>query len=95
MSVLDPKKTYKNLKKKGFIDSPERSSDHKYLDFYLEDKLVLYTKISHGNDDIDDYLIKQMSYQCKLTKKEFMDLANCPLSKEKYIKILSNKGLLK
>ena len=35
MSVLDPKKTYRNLKKKGFIDSPDKSDDHKYLELHL------------------------------------------------------------
>lgn len=94
MSVLDPKKTYRNLKKKGFIDSPDKSDDHKYLELHHEGKFVLYTKISHGNSDIDDFLIKQMSDQCKLSKKEFMDLANCPLSKGKYLKILESKKVL-
>ena len=62
---------------------------------FYEDKLVLYTKISHGAKDIGEYLIKAMSFQCKLSKSELMDLANCPLSKEDYFKILEEKGLLK
>jgi len=95
MSVLDPKKTYRNLKKKGFIDSPDKSDDHKYLELHCDNKFVLYTKISHGSDDLDDYLIKQMSSQCKLSKKEFIDLANCPMSKEVYLKILKEKEILK
>lgn len=94
MSTLDPKKTYKNLKKKGFIDSVKRSDDHKYLELFYKDKLVLYTKLSHGNKDIGDYLIKQMSVQCHLDKNDFMDLSNCPLSKDDYLRILNNKGLL-
>lgn len=81
MSVLDPKKTYKNLKKKGFVDSDCKSVDHKYLELFHNDKLVLYTKISHGNKDLGNHLIKQMSVQCHLDKDEFMDLSNCPLSK--------------
>jgi hypothetical protein len=47
--VLDGSKTYKSLKKKGFEDSPTKSVDHKYLEFYHEGKLVLYTKLSHGS----------------------------------------------
>jgi predicted RNA binding protein YcfA (HicA-like mRNA interferase family) len=94
MSALDPKKTYKNLKKKGFVDSDSKSVDHKYLELFHNDKLVLYTKISHGNKDIGNHLIKQMSVQCHLDKSEFMDLSNCPLSKQDFLAILEKKGLL-
>lgn len=94
MAVLDAKKTYRNLKSKGFIDAPNKSDDHKYLEFYYEDRLVLYTKISHGEKDLGDFLIKQMSHQCKLSKSEFMDLANCPLSEDEYLKILKDKEFL-
>ena len=94
MAVLDAKKTYRNLKSKGFIDAPNKSDDHKYLEFYYEDRLVLYTKISHGEKDLGDFLIKQMSHQCKLSKSEFMDLANCPLSEDEYLKILEDKEFL-
>lgn len=94
MAVLDAKKTYKNLKSKGFIDSPTRSDDHKYLELYHNNRLILYTKISHGEKDLGDFLIKQMSHQCKLSKSEFMDLANCPLSEEAYFQILGDKTLI-
>jgi hypothetical protein len=60
----------------------------------IEYKHVLHTKLSHNKKYIDDYLIKQMSSQCKLTKNEFMDLANCPFSEEEFVKILEIKGLL-
>jgi hypothetical protein len=67
MAALDSKDTYRNLKKKGFIDSP---GDHKFLELYHNNKLILHTKLSHGGKkDIDDYLIKQMSVQCQLDKK--------------------------
>ena len=92
MSVLDPKKTYRNLKKKGFVPS---NGDHKYLKLFHDGKYVLHTKISHGSKDLDNYLIKQMSVQCKLSKNEFIDLATCPLSKEEFLKILEEKDYLK
>ncbi|MGL1889361.1 MAG: hypothetical protein OCD76_22795 [Reichenbachiella sp.] len=96
MAVIDSKKTYKNLKKKGFIDSVNHSIDHKYLELHHEGKLILHTKVSHGSKkDLGNFLIKQMSVQCKLNKKELMDLANCPLSKEEYFKILAKQGLIK
>ena len=61
MAVIDSKKTYNNLKKKGFVDSINHSDDHKYLELYHQGKLILYTKISHGSKkDVGDFLIKQM-----------------------------------
>jgi hypothetical protein len=93
--VLDKNKAYKNLKKKGFEDSVGHSNDHKYLEFHYNGKMILYTKLSHGSKkDLDDYLIKQMSSQCKLSKQEFADLVNCPLSAEAYINILNEHGAL-
>ena len=91
--VLEKNKAYKSLKKKGFTDSTEHSNDHKYLEFIYDGKMILYTKLSHGSKkDIDDYLIKQMSSQCKLSKQQFADLVNCPLSEDKYIEILKSLG---
>lgn len=94
MAVLDAKKTYKNLLKKGFDDAGNKSSDHKWLELFHNGKLILHTKISHGETDLGNYLIKQMSQQCKLTKDEFMDLANCPMAKEQYFEILKHNGYI-
>lgn len=92
MAVLDGKKTYKNLKKKGFSDAENRSPDHKCLDYYYDGKLIAFTKISHGAKDLGDSLIKAMAKQCLINKQQFMDLANCPLSKEEYLEILKENG---
>ncbi len=91
--VLNSNKAYKNLKKKGFEDSTDHSNDHKYLEFHYNGKMILYTKLSHGSKkDLDNYLIKQMSTQCKLSKQDFADLVNCPLSTEKYVEKLKEIG---
>jgi hypothetical protein len=66
MSVLDPQKTYRNLKKKGFVDSVNKSDDHKYLELFHDDKLVLYTKISHGNNEIG-----KSSYKTNVSSMSF------------------------
>lgn len=94
MSCLDRNQTLRNLKKKGFIASSDKSPDHIRLLLYNEGKLVAQTKISHNNNDIRDALIKAMSVQCKLNKSQFMDLAKCPLSKEAYFQILADIGKL-
>lgn len=91
--VLDKKTTYKNLKKKGFIDSETRSDDHKYLEYFHQGKLICYTKVSHGSKgEIDDYLIKQMYTQCLIDKNNFVDLVKCPLSAEGYLNLLKKNG---
>jgi len=93
--ALDRKKAYRNLKKKGFADSENRSGDHLYLDFIHERKFALYTKISHGSSkDIGKSLTAQMAIQCKLSIIDFKDLVNCPLSKESYIKILKENKVI-
>lgn len=93
--ILDKNKALKSLKKKGFVDANNRSLDHKYLEFFYEGKLILHTKVSHGSKgDLDNYLIKQMSSQCKLDKNDFADLVNCPLSAYQYLEKLQHQGLL-
>jgi len=74
--VIDKKETVRNLKKKGFVESPSKSDDHIYLEYIYDGKLALITKVSRGSTkDIGIPLIKQMSHQCKLSNKEFIDLA--------------------
>ncbi|MBC6401434.1 MAG: hypothetical protein GDA37_10590 [Ekhidna sp.] len=94
--ALDSKKAYKNLKKKGFEDSKNHSNDHKYLEFHHNGKMILYIKLSHGSKkDLNDNLIKKMSVQCKLSKQDFINLGNCPLSTEEYIEKLKEIGEIK
>lgn len=83
--VLDAKKALKSLKKKGFSIY---NGDHKFLEYHYAGKLVLHTKISHGENELNDYLIAQMSKQCKLSKSDFSDLVECPLSADEYIQKL-------
>lgn len=52
------------------------------------------TKLSHGKSEISDPLIVLMAKQVNLSKNQFMDLVNCPLSKEEYESILESKNLL-
>lgn len=92
MGAISSKDTVRNLKKKGFV---EKQSHHRFLELWHNGKFVLHTRISQGGDhDLDNFLIKQMSVQCKLEKQQFLDLAKCPMSKEKYLQVLKEKGLL-
>lgn len=91
MAVLDAKKTHQNLLSKGFVSG---KGDHKFLEYYYNGKFILHTKISHGEKELEGFHIGMMSRQCKLDKKSFMDLANCPLSAESYIDILKKAGFI-
>jgi len=92
MAVLSAKDTLHNLKKKGFV---EKQSHHRFLELWHNGKFVLHTRISQGGEhDLNNFLIKQMSVQCKLDKSQFLDLARCPMSKDAYLSVLNEKGLL-
>ncbi len=91
--VFSSKKVEQSLIKKGFKLEP---SDHKYYVFYYNGKRTrIKTKVSHCGQEINDFLIKNMSRQVHLNKSQFCDLINCPLSKEAYKDILIKIGLLK
>lgn len=95
MAELDPKKVLQNLKNKGFKKAWNKSTDHHWVHFFYNEKLVTSTKVSHtSKSGIDDHLIGKMSRQCQLSKKQFLDLVKCPMSKEAYLEILGEKGLL-
>ena len=90
MTVLKVKDVIRGLKKKGFCQS---QSDHTFLIFCVNGlKTPIRTKVSHGSNEIDDYLINRMSIQVKLEKTQFIDLVNCPFSMENYLKELDTKG---
>lgn len=80
---------------KGF---KPKSGDHNFLIYHsLEGKkTTARTKTSHTpkTKDIADGLLGQMAKQCKLTKKDFLDLVDCPLSRLGYEEKLKEQSLL-
>lgn len=78
---------------KGF---QARSGDHTYLIYITNDgkKSMAKTKTSHGSSgrDIDDSLLAMMARQCALTKKQFLELLDCPMSREEYEGTLRQNG---
>jgi predicted RNA binding protein YcfA (HicA-like mRNA interferase family) len=90
MTVLKVREVVDGLKRKGFSLS---ESDHKHLVFHVNGKKTsIFTFVSHGSNEIDDYLINRMSIQVKLEKNQFIDLINCPLTSEDYLKELKSRG---
>ena len=91
MSVLKVKDIRNSLIVKGFHEEENR----KHIFYHLlvgGKKTTIRTHVSHGETEIYDDLIDSMKKQTKLNKNEFLDLINCPLSKEKYIEILIERG---
>lgn len=84
------------LLRKGF-QRTKKGADHNYFIYESLDgkKARASTKTSHGKSfDIDDNLLGKMGRQCGLTKKSFLDLLDCPLSRKDYEELLKQAGKL-
>ena len=93
MTVLKANKVINSLTKKGF--KPDNRG-HKFLFYYAKGKRTsIFTYVSWGSNEINDYLIGKMSNQVRLEKDQFIDLIECPLSEEAYRELLTKKGELK
>jgi hypothetical protein len=92
MASLNAKKARSALLKKGFVLEDEH---HHYYEFWYNEKLIARTRMSHNDQDLNNYLISAMSRQCLLKKNDFLNLIKCPLSQDDYIEILREQGALK
>lgn len=86
-----------SLLKKGFKPT-HPGSDHNwfvYADASGKKAIGARTKTSHGRGfDLDDSLLAQMARQVGLTKKQFLELVDCPLTRDDYEKLLKTAGKL-
>lgn len=83
----------RGLKNKGFGVA---ESHHHYFIYYSIDgkKTAVKTKTSHGQREISDDLIAKMARQVKVSRSEFLDLIDCPLSRKDYESILVSSGFI-
>jgi len=83
------------LRQKGFV---ENQSHHHLFVFTRQDGRLtaIRTKTSHTPKmkEIGDGLLGQMAKQTGLDKRSFLELVDCPLSREAYEALLIEKGLL-
>jgi hypothetical protein len=81
------------LKGKGFVEIP---GDHIVLIYHTKDgkKTNVRTKASHTPKmkDIPDNILSQMAKQCKLKNGHFLDLVDCPMSRDEYEASLQEGG---
>jgi hypothetical protein len=80
-----------SLLAKGF---QRANTHHRYFVYYTVGgiKTAVRTYTSQGAGEIDDYLLGQMSKQCKITKADFLQLVDCPLSQAGYEALLQQSG---
>ena len=71
---------------KGFIEA--REGHHVFLLYENSAGLLtdIRTRVSHqsGGNDVNDKLIGMMARQVRLSKRDFEQLIDCPLSQEAY-----------
>lgn len=79
-----------NMCKKGFRKT---ETDHTKFHLYVDGKkTAIYTKISHGEVEIHETLIKAMARQLRLSKIQFLALVDCKIDGDDYLSILREKG---
>lgn len=71
-----------------------RSTKHNYGWLVVDGKKILRVHYSHGKGDITDKIVNRIRGQLKLSKKDFKDLIECPLTYEGYIAILKKKKII-
>lgn len=73
------------LRRKGF---KQREGDHHYFIYWNlnGEKTAVFTKTSHTPKmrDVPDNLLGLMARQCRLNKADFLNLVDCPLSREEF-----------
>ncbi len=81
---------------KGF--KLKEGDHHRFIYYTIEGnkKSSVITKTSHTPKmkEIPDNLIGQMAKQCKLSKSDFLNLVDCPLSLEAYENLLKKEGAI-
>jgi hypothetical protein len=81
-----------SLSKKGF---KLQNSHHKlYIYFVNGKKTGIRTFISHGKSEYGDNLLNKMKDQLKLSRQQFDDLIQCPMSKEELYETYSKNGYI-
>ena len=82
------------LRKKGF---EQTSGDHRFFVYVTLEgrRTTVRTKTSHTPKmkEIPDNILAQMSKQCRLKKSDFLQLVDCPLTREEYERRLRDRGI--
>lgn len=94
MSVFQSGEVKRALIRKGFVS--DSRSHHIFFSLVRNgQETEAETYISHGRHEIDNYLQGRMAKQLALKLAEFQELIRCPLSYEKLLKLLIDRGKIK
>lgn len=89
-------KIIESLIKKGFVE--KKGGDHWRFIFYTSKgkKSMVHTRISRGSKykSLGDNMLAQMAKQCCLSKADFLDLIDCPMSHSAYEEQLIESGMV-
>jgi hypothetical protein len=89
----DKAKVENGLRAKGFR---EESGDHNYFVFHTDKglKTPVRTKTSHSPKTkvLGDSLLSAIVRQCHLSRTEFLQLVDCPMTHAVYQALLERKG---
>lgn len=96
MMQRDRRDVQQGLAGKGFLESESKHHTHYIYQTAEGRKTPVKTRVSRGSShkSLGDELLGAMAKQCKLTKREFLSLIDCPLSREVYEAQLQGAGEL-
>jgi len=89
MSTLKVRRVNKSLTTK--LEFERHDSHHRIYRLYLDGQLVARTFLSHGQRELTDFHIGQMAKQIRLSRQEFLDAVECPLSREAYYDLVRER----
>ncbi len=88
--LKDARDVISGLQRKGFRP---KENDPTFLHLWVDGKKTsIYTKVSHGEKEIHDKLLATMARQVKLVKRQFLELVDCPLTLNEYVRGLRRDG---
>ena len=87
MSIRKAREVKQALNCKSFREDATRDRIYYFL-YYKGRKTSIHTKISHNEKDIGSSLLSQMARQLKVSKSQFNDLLDCPLTADAYLEFL-------
>jgi hypothetical protein len=61
---------------------------------YYNGKLILMSRVSHGDKQIPPPIVQQIRRQMKLNSSQFRSASSCTLTVEQYLDILRQQGLI-
>ncbi|HXB73341.1 MAG TPA: hypothetical protein VNY05_34200 [Candidatus Acidoferrales bacterium] len=79
---------------KGFREVEGR--DHRYFFFHVQGrKTAVFTRISHGQRSLDDWMSGQAARQIHLSKRELLSYLECTLSGEAYLQLMIERAFIR